>query len=115
MQLGQGSDENWSRKLYSNFIERNTHPRFAKPRFSNTAFIVHHFADHVEYSALGFLQKNRDSIFEEQVLLLRDSKACLPHIVLLQSALRSGVRVFRCSLVGCLGSPRLLWCRVSCD
>ena len=75
MQLGQGSDENWSRKLYSNFIERNTHPRFAKPRFSNTAFIVHHFADHVEYSALGFLQKNRDSIFEEQVLLLRDSKA----------------------------------------
>lgn len=76
LQLGQGSDENWSRKIYSNFIERNTHPRFAKPRFSNTAFIIHHFADHVEYSALGFLQKNRDSIFEEQVLLLRDSKAC---------------------------------------
>ncbi len=70
--MPQGSDDNWSRKLYSNFV--NKHDRFAKPRFSNSAFIVHHFADNVDYNSNGFLQKNRDAIFEDQVLLLRSSK-----------------------------------------
>lgn len=47
---------------------------FEKPRFSNESFIVIHFADKVEYDCDGFLDKNRDTMNEEFVNLLRASE-----------------------------------------
>lgn len=41
---------------------------------SNTAFIVNHFADKVEYLSDGFLEKNRDTVYEEQINILKASK-----------------------------------------
>ena len=49
---------------------------FSKPRMSRTSFIIHHFADNVEYQMDGFLEKNRDTILEEQINLFKASQVC---------------------------------------
>jgi hypothetical protein len=66
----KGSDKTWVEKLYDK-CKKWEH--FAKPRLSQTAFIVKHFADHVEYECVGFLDKNRDTVMEEQLSILRAS------------------------------------------
>lgn len=44
LQVPKGTDQNWAQKLY----ERHSNSQhFQKPRMSNTAFIVVHFADKV--------------------------------------------------------------------
>uniref|UniRef100_A0AAR2LMA9 Methyl-CpG binding domain protein 3b n=1 Tax=Pygocentrus nattereri TaxID=42514 RepID=A0AAR2LMA9_PYGNA len=68
----KGSDENWARKLYEQHL--NQSPNFRKPRMSNSAFIVLHFADTVQYECDGFLDKNRDTIFEEPINIMRASQ-----------------------------------------
>ncbi|KAM4706763.1 unconventional myosin-Vb-like [Discoglossus pictus] len=66
--MPRGSDQSWALKMY----ERHLHsPHFRKPPLSQLAFIVLHFADKVEYSCSGFLEKNRDSIYEEPIKILR--------------------------------------------
>ncbi|XP_029909650.1 unconventional myosin-Vc [Myripristis murdjan] len=69
--LPQGTDQNWLQKLY-NYLAPN--PLFEKPRLSNEAFMIQHFADKVEYQCKGFLEKNRDALYEELVDIMRDSK-----------------------------------------
>lgn len=44
-QMPKGSDDTWSQKLYNTLLKQNAH--FDKPRLSNRAFIIHHFADKV--------------------------------------------------------------------
>ncbi|XP_021086550.1 unconventional myosin-Vb isoform X3 [Mesocricetus auratus] len=69
--IPKGTDQNWAQKLY----ERHSNSQhFQKPRMSNTAFIVIHFADKVEYLSDGFLEKNRDTVYEEQINILKASK-----------------------------------------
>jgi myosin-5 len=49
---------------------------FAKPRFSNVAFIIKHYAQDVCYECEGFLDKNRDTVsdeLEEVLLATKDS------------------------------------------
>ena len=41
---------------------------------SEKAFIVRHYADDVVYDCNGFVEKNRDSINEEHLLLLKASE-----------------------------------------
>jgi myosin-5 len=41
---------------------------------SEMAFLVVHFADTVSYESEGFLEKNRDSVNEEHILLLKASE-----------------------------------------
>ncbi|KAM9496362.1 unconventional myosin-Vc [Clarias gariepinus] len=67
----QGTDNNWLQKLY-NYL--SSKPMFEKPRMSNEAFVIHHFADRVEYQCKGFLEKNRDTLYEELVDIMRVSK-----------------------------------------
>uniref|UniRef100_A0AAZ3Q506 Myosin VC n=1 Tax=Oncorhynchus tshawytscha TaxID=74940 RepID=A0AAZ3Q506_ONCTS len=67
----QGTDQNWLQKLY-NYLADN--PLFEKPRMSNEAFIIQHFADKVEYQCWGFLEKNRDTLYEELIDTMRTSK-----------------------------------------
>lgn len=66
-----GSDLNWCRKMYEKLPAK--YKNFEKPRMSNSAFIVVHFADRVEYESIGFLEKNRDLVLETQMNLLRAS------------------------------------------
>nr|XP_061812893.1 unconventional myosin-Va-like [Nerophis lumbriciformis] len=70
--MPNGSDGSWSQKMYNTLLKQNTH--FEKPRLSNTAFIIHHFADKVEYQCGGFLDKNNDTVNEEQIHVLQKSK-----------------------------------------
>jgi myosin-5 len=41
---------------------------------SISAFVVKHFADNVEYESHGFLDKNRDTVMEEQIQILKASE-----------------------------------------
>uniref|UniRef100_A0AAX7SX08 Myosin VC n=1 Tax=Astatotilapia calliptera TaxID=8154 RepID=A0AAX7SX08_ASTCA len=67
----QGTDQSWLQKLY-NYLQAS--PMFEKPRLSNEAFVIQHFADKVEYQCRGFLEKNRDALYEELVDMMRSSK-----------------------------------------
>uniref|UniRef100_A0A7N6C4N8 Methyl-CpG binding domain protein 3b n=1 Tax=Anabas testudineus TaxID=64144 RepID=A0A7N6C4N8_ANATE len=72
--MPKGSDESWVQKLYDQHLTSKPHPHFQKPRMSNSAFIVLHFADVVKYECDGFLDKNRDTVFEELVNILKASQ-----------------------------------------
>ncbi|XP_015519328.2 unconventional myosin-Va isoform X1 [Neodiprion lecontei] len=67
--MPKGSDGSWAEKLYSK-CGKSKH--FDKPRFGTTAFLIHHFADRVQYETTGFLEKNRDTVIEEQIDVLKD-------------------------------------------
>ncbi|KAI8381580.1 P-loop containing nucleoside triphosphate hydrolase protein [Radiomyces spectabilis] len=73
--LPGGTDQGFCQKLYSHFDNEAQKDCFQKPRFSNTAFIVGHYAHDVEYESQNFLDKNRDSVPDEQVALLRNSNS----------------------------------------
>uniref|UniRef100_A0A8C4HTT2 Myosin VAb n=1 Tax=Dicentrarchus labrax TaxID=13489 RepID=A0A8C4HTT2_DICLA len=70
--MPKGSDDTWAQKLYNTLLKQNAH--FDKPRLSNRAFIINHFADKVEYQCEGFLEKNKDTVNEEQINVLKKSK-----------------------------------------
>ncbi|KAM7015381.1 unconventional myosin-Va isoform 2-T2 [Tautogolabrus adspersus] len=70
--MPKGSDDSWAQKLYNTHLK--TSSLFEKPRMSNRAFIVKHFADKVEYQCEGFLEKNKDTVNEEQINVLKASK-----------------------------------------
>ncbi|XP_064471543.1 unconventional myosin-Va-like isoform X2 [Ornithodoros turicata] len=67
----KGTDQTWCMKLYEK-CKKWKH--FEKPRLSNTAFIIHHFADDVTYESQGFLEKNRDTVLEEHINILKASQ-----------------------------------------
>ncbi|XP_028285776.1 unconventional myosin-Va-like isoform X2 [Parambassis ranga] len=70
--MPKGSDDTWAQKLYNTLLKQSAH--FDKPRLSNRAFIIHHFADKVEYQCEGFLEKNKDTVNEEQINVLKKTK-----------------------------------------
>ncbi|XP_042351953.1 unconventional myosin-Va-like [Plectropomus leopardus] len=70
--MPKGSDDTWAQKLYNTLLKQNAH--FDKPRLSNRAFIILHFADKVEYQCEGFLEKNKDTVNEEQINVLKKSQ-----------------------------------------
>ncbi|KAL6096373.1 myo5b [Pungitius sinensis] len=67
----KGTDENWAQKLYK---QHSASAHFQKPRMSNVSFIIVHFADKVEYQSEGFLEKNRDTVYGEQINILKASE-----------------------------------------
>ncbi|GAA6219409.1 unconventional myosin-Va-like [Lates japonicus] len=102
--MPKGSDESWVRKLYNQHLTGKPHPHFQKPRMSNSAFIILHFADTVQYECDGFLDKNRDTVFEELVNILKASQSELVAELFQQQenvspvangSVRSGKRVTR--------------------
>ncbi|XP_063758462.1 unconventional myosin-Va-like isoform X2 [Eleginops maclovinus] len=70
--MPKGSDDSWAQKLYNTLLKQNAH--FNKPRLSNRAFIILHFADKVEYQCEGFLEKNKDTVNEEHLNVLKKSQ-----------------------------------------
>ncbi|XP_076020417.1 unconventional myosin-Vb isoform X2 [Genypterus blacodes] len=67
----KGTEKNWAQKLYK---QHSSSVHFQKPRMSNMSFIIIHFADKVEYQCEGFLEKNRDTVYEEQINILKASE-----------------------------------------
>ncbi|XP_041984845.1 unconventional myosin-Va isoform X2 [Aricia agestis] len=75
----QGSDRGFVTKLHQKCSQ---YPHFLKPRFGDAAFIIKHFADNVEYQCGGFLEKNRDTVLEEQLECVRQSTVRLVRVML---------------------------------
>jgi myosin-5 len=86
--MPKGTDITWCNKLYDKHlkpapvIQTSTgtvttvvtpQQHFSKPRMSQKAFNIHHFAEKVEYQIDGFLEKNRDTVLEEQLKVLKAS------------------------------------------
>lgn len=69
--MPKGTDGSWTEKLYSKCM---SYKNFAKPRFGTSAFKIVHFADDVQYESNGFLEKNRDTVVEEQMAVVGNSK-----------------------------------------
>ncbi len=61
-------------KLYSNFDNPNYKNYFKKPRFSNSAFTIAHYALDVQYEAESFIDKNKDTVPDEHLSLLQNAE-----------------------------------------
>lgn len=72
--LPAGTDEGWTHKLYETLDKPPTDTVFSKPRFGQTKFIVSHYALDVTYDVEGFIEKNRDTVSEGHLEVLKDSK-----------------------------------------
>ncbi|KAG1355859.1 hypothetical protein G6F62_002230 [Rhizopus arrhizus] len=72
--LPSGSDQGFVQKLYSNFDNPNFKKYFKKPRFSNSAFTIAHYALDVQYEAENFIDKNKDTVPDEHLSLLQDAE-----------------------------------------
>ena len=71
--LPAGSDESWTQKLYQTFDKEPTNKVFNKPRFGQTKFIVSHYANDVSYDVEGFIEKNRDTVPDTHLEVLKAS------------------------------------------
>lgn len=69
--MPKGNDNSWAEKLYKACAK---YKHFSRPRFGNSSFVIQHFADNVEYQVDGFCDKNRDSVIEEQINVLKSSQ-----------------------------------------
>ncbi len=79
--MPKGSDNTWCSKLYDKHLPKSAKEgeksHFSKPRMSQDSFIVAHFAEKVAYTVDGFLEKNRDTVLEEQLKVLKSSEVSL--------------------------------------
>ncbi|CAI4065254.1 hypothetical protein SUVZ_08G3450 [Saccharomyces uvarum] len=71
--LPAGSDESWTQKLYQTLDKSPTNKVFSKPRFGQTKFIVSHYALEVAYDVEGFIEKNRDTVSDGHLEVLKAS------------------------------------------
>jgi myosin heavy subunit len=98
--MPKGTDITWCNKLYDKHLKPpatvstatgslavSPQNHFSKPRMSQTAFIIHHFAEKVEYQVDGFLEKNRDTVLEEQLKVLKYSDVSVDGLITFQSRL----------------------------
>ncbi|XP_021890707.1 myosin-15 [Carica papaya] len=68
----KSTNHTFSTKLFQNFRD---HPRLEKEKFSETDFIISHYAGKVTYQTDTFLDKNRDYVVMEHCNLLSSSKS----------------------------------------
>ncbi|KAJ9197074.1 hypothetical protein DTO166G4_6811 [Paecilomyces variotii] len=70
--LPMGSDDQFVTKLHHNFAA-DKQKFYKKPRFGKSAFTVCHYAVDVTYESDGFIEKNRDTVPDEHMEILRNS------------------------------------------
>lgn len=70
--LPSGTDTSLISKLHQKFGV-STQKFFEKPRFGEKAFTIKHYACDVSYDIEGFLEKNKDTVSDEQMELLKNS------------------------------------------
>ncbi|KXL51019.1 hypothetical protein M433DRAFT_7133 [Acidomyces richmondensis BFW] len=83
--LPMGSDESFVNKLHHNY-SGDKHKFYKKPRFGKSAFTVCHYAVDVTYESDGFIEKNRDTVPDEQLEVLRNTSSLFLSEVLEVSA-----------------------------
>ncbi|KIX94222.1 uncharacterized protein Z520_09932 [Fonsecaea multimorphosa CBS 102226] len=70
--LPMGSDDQFVLKLHHHFAA-DKQKFYKKPRFGKSAFTVCHYALDVTYESDGFIDKNRDTVPDEQMEVLKKS------------------------------------------
>jgi myosin-5 len=70
--LPMGSDEQFVTKLHHNFAA-DKQKFYKKPRFGKSAFTVCHYATDVTYESDGFIDKNRDTVPDEHMEVMKKS------------------------------------------
>lgn len=86
--LPMGSDEQFVTKLHHNFAG-DKQKFYKKPRFGKSAFTVCHYAMDVTYESDGFIEKNRDTVPDEHLEVLRvSSNAFLAEVLEAASVVR---------------------------
>lgn len=71
--LPGGADENFVTKLHHNYAaDKNRF--YKKPRFGKSTFTVCHYAIDVTYESDGFIDKNRDTIPDENMEVLKSTR-----------------------------------------
>ena len=70
--LPMGSDESFVNKLHHNY-SGDKHQFYKKPRFGKSAFTICHYAVDVSYESDGFIEKNRDTVPDEHLEVLRNT------------------------------------------
>ncbi|KAK5166169.1 Myosin type-2 heavy chain 1 [Saxophila tyrrhenica] len=68
--LPMGSDESFVTKLHHHYSQ-DKHKFYKKPRFGKSAFTVCHYAIDVTYESDGFIEKNRDTVPDEHLEVLK--------------------------------------------
>ncbi|KAF8978491.1 Myosin type-2 heavy chain 1 [Entomortierella lignicola] len=84
--MPSGSDQGWCNKLFTQLGTEKHKKWFTKPRFSNSAFTISHYAHDVTYDCDGFLEKNRDTLPDELLNLIKNSDNEFLEEVLMTSA-----------------------------
>ncbi|KAG0311340.1 Myosin type-2 heavy chain 1, partial [Podila horticola] len=84
--MPSGSDQGWCNKLFSQLGTEKHKKWFTKPRFSNSAFTINHYAHAVTYDCDGFLEKNKDTLPDELLNLIKNSDNEFLEEVLMTSA-----------------------------
>ncbi|KAA8910933.1 P-loop containing nucleoside triphosphate hydrolase protein [Sphaerosporella brunnea] len=69
--LPAGSDDSLITKLHQNFSNKGKDFPYQQPRFGKSSFTVCHYAVDVTYDSEGFVEKNRDTVPDEHLELLR--------------------------------------------
>lgn len=79
--MPKGSDKTWCAKLYDHLLSKaktgsmSDGAVFKRPKLNyQSSFTICHYAEEVNYDVATFLEKNRDTIAEEQSELLRKSQ-----------------------------------------
>ncbi|KAJ3008377.1 hypothetical protein NUW54_g3175 [Trametes sanguinea] len=72
--LPSGTDQSFLQKLHNQLAKPENAKVFKKPRFGNSAFTIAHYALDVTYEVEGFLEKNRDTVPDEHMALLQNTK-----------------------------------------
>ncbi len=67
-----GSDKSLLEKLHTKLVPAFKN-HYSKPRTAGSTFGVKHYAGLVNYDTTGFLDKNKDSLFDELAQLVKDS------------------------------------------
>lgn len=71
--LPAGNDQSWIEKMYQNLDKAPTNKVFKKPRFGQTKFVVSHYALDVTYDIDGFIEKNRDTVGEGHLEVMKNT------------------------------------------
>ncbi|KAJ3511149.1 hypothetical protein NLJ89_g4272 [Agrocybe chaxingu] len=73
--MPSGTDNSFLQKLNTQILVKPDYKNvYKKPRFGNSAFTIAHYALDVTYEVEGFLEKNRDTVPDEQMALLAATK-----------------------------------------
>ncbi|KAF9329450.1 Myosin type-2 heavy chain 1, partial [Podila minutissima] len=89
--LPSGADHSWCNKLFTQLGTEKHKQWFTKPRFSNSAFTISHYAHDVTYECEGFLEKNRDTLPDELLNLIKNSEnEFLEEILMISATIGAG-------------------------